>query len=52
VVDTGPYAVVRHPLYATSFFLFVGLPLSLGSYWAFVPVAIGAGRVVTVFDDK
>jgi protein-S-isoprenylcysteine O-methyltransferase Ste14 len=54
VIDTGPYAVVRHPLYATSFFLFVGLPLSLGSYWAFVPVAIGFLAIVvrTVLEDR
>ena len=41
VIDTGPYAIVRHPLYATSFFLCAGIPLALGSYWAFVPAAVG-----------
>ena len=33
VVDTGPYAIVRHPLYATSLFLCGGIPLALGSFW-------------------
>jgi protein-S-isoprenylcysteine O-methyltransferase Ste14 len=41
VVDTGPYAIVRHPLYAASVVLFVGMALAMGSYWAFVPVAVG-----------
>jgi protein-S-isoprenylcysteine O-methyltransferase Ste14 len=32
VVDSGPYAVVRHPMYASALLLFVGLPLLLGSW--------------------
>jgi protein-S-isoprenylcysteine O-methyltransferase Ste14 len=31
VIDTGPYSVVRHPMYASALPLFVGLPLLLGS---------------------
>ncbi len=33
VVSTGPYAVVRHPMYAGAIFLFVGTGLALGSWW-------------------
>jgi protein-S-isoprenylcysteine O-methyltransferase Ste14 len=33
VISTGPYAVVRHPMYAGSFLYLVGMPLALGSYW-------------------
>ena len=33
VIDTGPYAIVRHPMYATAFPLFAGIALALGSYW-------------------
>jgi protein-S-isoprenylcysteine O-methyltransferase Ste14 len=33
VVSTGPYAVVRHPMYAGAFLFFVGTPLLLGSGW-------------------
>jgi protein-S-isoprenylcysteine O-methyltransferase Ste14 len=33
VVDTGPYARVRHPMYAFAIWLFVGIPLALGSWW-------------------
>jgi protein-S-isoprenylcysteine O-methyltransferase Ste14 len=31
VVDTGPYAVVRHPMYAGALVLLAGIPLALGS---------------------
>lgn len=34
VVDTGPYAYVRHPMYAGAIWLFVGIPLALGSWRA------------------
>jgi protein-S-isoprenylcysteine O-methyltransferase Ste14 len=32
VIETGPYAVVRHPMYASALLLFFGLPLLLGSW--------------------
>lgn len=37
VIDTGPYKVVRHPMYlgGASFILFT--PLALGSWWALIP---------------
>jgi protein-S-isoprenylcysteine O-methyltransferase Ste14 len=34
VIDTGPYAYVRHPMYAAALWLFVGIPLALGSWWS------------------
>lgn len=33
VVDGGPYAIVRHPMYAAAILFFVGSPLMLGSWW-------------------
>jgi protein-S-isoprenylcysteine O-methyltransferase Ste14 len=33
IVSTGPYAIVRHPMYAGALVLFLGLPLALGSFW-------------------
>jgi len=33
VVSTGPYALVRHPMYAGALVLLVGIPISLGSWW-------------------
>ncbi|MFL5284186.1 MAG: methyltransferase family protein [Rhodopila sp.] len=33
VVSTGPYAVVRHPMYVGVVILVLGTPLALGSFW-------------------
>ena len=33
VISTGPYAIVRHPMYASGWLYLVGTPLALGSYW-------------------
>ena len=33
VVSTGPYAVVRHPMYSGSLLYFLGIPIALGSWW-------------------
>jgi protein-S-isoprenylcysteine O-methyltransferase Ste14 len=33
VIDTGPYAIVRHPMYAGALVLLAGIPLALGSLW-------------------
>jgi protein-S-isoprenylcysteine O-methyltransferase Ste14 len=38
VVSTGPYACVRHPMYAGAFALLFGTPLALGSWWGLVIV--------------
>jgi protein-S-isoprenylcysteine O-methyltransferase Ste14 len=36
VISTGPYAIVRHPMYAGGLLLFIGTPLALGSYWGLI----------------
>lgn len=46
VVDTGVYAVVRHPMYAGGIGLFVGLPLWLGSWAAALAAAVPIALVV------
>jgi protein-S-isoprenylcysteine O-methyltransferase Ste14 len=33
IVSTGPYAYVRHPMYAGALFLILGIPLLLGSWY-------------------
>jgi protein-S-isoprenylcysteine O-methyltransferase Ste14 len=54
VIDTGPYAIVRHPLYAGAILMCAGIPLALGSFWALIPGAIGALILVvrTVLEDR
>jgi protein-S-isoprenylcysteine O-methyltransferase Ste14 len=44
VISTGPYAIVRHPMYAFGLLQFAAAPLMLGSWWglAVVPPAIAA----------
>jgi protein-S-isoprenylcysteine O-methyltransferase Ste14 len=40
VISTGPYALVRHPMYAGALILMLGIPLALGSWWGlllFIP---------------
>jgi len=39
VITTGPYAVVRHPMYASATLYVIGTPLALGSYWGLLAVA-------------
>lgn len=34
VVDTGLYGVVRHPMYAVTLWLFLAIPVVLGSWWS------------------
>jgi protein-S-isoprenylcysteine O-methyltransferase Ste14 len=33
IVTTGPYALVRHPMYMGALIMLLGVPLALGSYW-------------------
>jgi protein-S-isoprenylcysteine O-methyltransferase Ste14 len=37
VVSTGPYAIVRHPMYSGAILVFIGMPLALGSWWGHSP---------------
>jgi protein-S-isoprenylcysteine O-methyltransferase Ste14 len=40
VIDTGPYAVVRHPMYAIAMLYLIGMPLLLGSWWGLLDTAL------------
>jgi protein-S-isoprenylcysteine O-methyltransferase Ste14 len=33
VISTGPYAMVRHPMYTGGLIMLFGIPLALGSWW-------------------
>jgi protein-S-isoprenylcysteine O-methyltransferase Ste14 len=39
VISTGPYALVRHPMYAGALILLLGIPIALGSWWGLLVVA-------------
>jgi protein-S-isoprenylcysteine O-methyltransferase Ste14 len=40
VISTGPYAVVRHPMYAYAVLFMIGTPLLLGSLWGLAWLAL------------
>jgi protein-S-isoprenylcysteine O-methyltransferase Ste14 len=40
VIDTGPYAIVRHPGYISGALLALSIPLMLASWWALVPALV------------
>lgn len=40
LVDTGPYAWVRHPGYTGTMIAHLGLPIALGSLWALIPAGL------------
>ncbi|NTU56164.1 MAG: isoprenylcysteine carboxylmethyltransferase family protein [Anaerolineales bacterium] len=37
VITSGPYALVRHPMYLAMILMMTATPLALGSYWAMLP---------------
>ena len=54
VIDTGPYALVRHPGYVAACLLCLGMPLSLGSFWALIPGILSCLLLVlrTIWEDR
>ncbi|HKA22398.1 MAG TPA: isoprenylcysteine carboxylmethyltransferase family protein [Blastocatellia bacterium] len=53
VISTGPYAIVRHPMYASALLYFVGTPLALGSYWGLLPIVATMPFLIwRLFDEE
>jgi len=53
VISTGPYGIVRHPMYASASLYLLGTPLALGSYWGLVPLAAMMPFLVwRLFDEE
>ena len=40
VISTGPYALVRHPMYLAVSVIFTFTSLALGSFWALIPALL------------
>jgi protein-S-isoprenylcysteine O-methyltransferase Ste14 len=40
VISSGPYARVRHPMYAGVIIMYMASPVALGSYWALLPAVL------------
>jgi protein-S-isoprenylcysteine O-methyltransferase Ste14 len=54
VIDTGPYAIVRHPSYVAAVPFFAGIALCLASLWALVPAGVAAVSLIvgTQWEDQ
>ncbi len=54
VIDTGPYAYVRHPWYVSAFLWLTGAPLAMGSWWALVPAGVALALLLlrTALEDR
>jgi protein-S-isoprenylcysteine O-methyltransferase Ste14 len=53
VISTGPYALVRHPMYSAAVVLMLGVPLALGSWWGLVLVVSGVAVLVwRILDEE
>ena len=53
VISTGPYAVVRHPLYSGALIMLFGIPLALGSWWGMlVNIPMLAAVIWRLLDEE
>ena len=54
IATTGPYAYVRHPMYAGAILLLIGIPLLLGSWYglALAPVLVVAFAIRAVLEER
>jgi protein-S-isoprenylcysteine O-methyltransferase Ste14 len=53
VISTGPYAIVRHQMYAGSLLYLLGMPFALGSYWGLLVLAATMPFLIwRLFDEE
>lgn len=54
VIDTGPYSIVRHPMYSSFIAMMIALPLALGSYYSLIPSVLMVISIIarTVMEDR
>ena len=54
VIDSGPYAIVRHPMYAFAPLYLFGMPLLLGSAWGLLvaPVIVLGMAIRSIFEER
>jgi protein-S-isoprenylcysteine O-methyltransferase Ste14 len=53
VISTGPYAIVRHPMYSSALVYLLGMSLGLGSYWGLIPAILTIlCLIVRLFDEE
>jgi protein-S-isoprenylcysteine O-methyltransferase Ste14 len=53
VISTGPYALIRHPMYGGVLVMVIGTPLALGSWWGLVILAVALpGLIWRILDEE
>ena len=53
VISTGPYAIVRHPMYSGALLYSLGMSLALGSWWGLIAFGTLALAIVfRLFDEE
>jgi protein-S-isoprenylcysteine O-methyltransferase Ste14 len=52
VISTGPYALIRHPMYAGGLVLLLGIPIALGSWWGLLPFAAVISAIIWRLIDE
>ncbi|HJU10584.1 MAG TPA: isoprenylcysteine carboxylmethyltransferase family protein [Candidatus Binataceae bacterium] len=53
VISTGPYRLVRHPMYSAAVILFLATPLALGSAWGLIiAIPLIAALIVRLTDEE
>ena len=52
VVDTGLYGIVRHPMYTATIFLFLAIPVVLGSWYALAVFSVYPVIIIVRLKDE
>ncbi|WP_455203978.1 isoprenylcysteine carboxylmethyltransferase family protein [Kaarinaea lacus] len=54
VITTGPYAIVRHPMYTAVIVLLFAVPVALGSRFGLIPAAVLTALLIvrTLYEDR
>jgi len=52
LITSGPYAIVRHPMYLGALVMLLGIPLSLDSFWGLLAIIFMTGIIVLRLLDE
>jgi len=53
VISSGPYSLVRHPMYTGTLAMLVGIPIALGSWWGLVAFGVMMLALIwRIFDEE
>jgi protein-S-isoprenylcysteine O-methyltransferase Ste14 len=53
VISTGPYALVRHPMYIGAIIMMLGIPIALGSWWGLLTLIPGVAAIIwRILDEE